>query len=257
MVWREAPRERGVFSVRLYDSVDSTSDEAGRLAAEGAPHGTVVAAREQTAGRGRSGRRWSSPPGNVYISLLLRLDLTPGQWAELSFVAALAVADTIEAFGCPARLKWPNDVLVRDAKIAGILVEHEDTATILGIGVNVGHCPPDTPYPVTSLTEARRASAPPDPPTPPVPPQEDGEVSVASVRARLLLALARRLDLWLAAGFVPIRDEWLRRAHPLGTTLRVDAIEGAFAGLDPNGALLLDTPYGRRRIVAGEAAQLR
>ncbi len=145
-----------LFDVRLYDSLGSTNDEARRLAQAGAAHGTVVAARQQTAGRGRVGRSWVSPPGNLYLSVLLRLDLPLARLAELSFVAALAVADMVDSFLPPdfrAALKWPNDVLVEGAKISGILIEQGETATIVGIGVNVGHCPTGTPYPVTSLVQ--------------------------------------------------------------------------------------------------------
>ncbi len=150
-----------MFDVRLLDSVGSTSDEALRLAREGAPHGTVVTAREQTAGRGRVGRAWASPPGNLYLSVLLRLDLPVARIAELSFVAALAVAETVDAFVAGrASLKWPNDVLIDGAKVAGILIEQADGVAVIGIGVNVAHCPSGLAYPVTSLMDASRAPLP-------------------------------------------------------------------------------------------------
>ncbi len=265
-----------VFDVRHYESLGSTNDEARRLADAGAAHGTVVAAREQTAGRGRVGRSWVSPPGNLYLSVLLRLDLPPARRAELSFVAALAVFDLVDAVlpGSRVMLKWPNDVLVEDAKISGILVEQADAATIVGIGVNVAHCPADTPYPATSLAEHLSSLSPrlrgervgvrgaererdfSEAPSPqPSPASGRGGVagtSVEACRATLLTALATRLDTWLTAGFAPIRADWLARAHPIGTPLRAGQLEGTFAGLDPDGALLLDTGSGRRRIVAGD-----
>src|SRR6185436_12611332 len=122
-------------------SVGSTNDEAARLAAAGAAEGTVVWAREQTAGRGRRGRHWASPVGNLYTSAIVRPDCPAARAAELGFVAALAVADMVPA-GRPVRLKWPNDVLVEGAKVAGILPESSIGAdgqaehVILGIGVN-------------------------------------------------------------------------------------------------------------------------
>jgi BirA family transcriptional regulator, biotin operon repressor / biotin---[acetyl-CoA-carboxylase] ligase len=264
-----------MFDVLLYGSVGSTNDEARRLARAGAAHGTVVAAREQTAGRGRIGRSWASPPGNLYLSVLLRLDMQPVRIAELAFVAALAVADMVDAFGCRAELKWPNDVRVGGAKISGVLIEQSEGATVLGIGVNVLHCPEGTAYPITSL--ALHAPSPRPPPaggggeegtgalvTQPLPLREglgegsSGGPSVASARAALLAALATRLDTWLAHGFAPIRADWLARAHPIGTRLRADGADGTFAGLDEDGALLLDTPAGRRRIIAGDVtAQVR
>jgi len=235
------------FDIRFYDSVSSTQDEACRLAQAGASHGTVVTAREQTAGRGRHGRYWASPPGNVHLSLLLRLDLPPPRLAELGFVAALAVADAVDAY-VPGRaaLKWPNDVLVDGAKISGILIEHAGAAAIIGIGLNVLHVPQQTPYPVTSLGALIQHDGA----------EEDGEV--VAVREMLLGALARRLDGWQSDGFARVRADWLRRAHPSGTALHVSTqagvIEGCFVGLADDGALLLDTPSGVRRLLVGEVS---
>src|SRR5471030_2499589 len=112
-----------MFNIQHHERIGSTSDEARRLAASGAPHGTVVHADEQTSGRGRFGRTWHSPPGNLYLSVVLRLDLPTANGAELSFVAVLTVADAIDALlpkQTRATLKWPNDVLVNEGKIAGI-----------------------------------------------------------------------------------------------------------------------------------------
>ncbi|MEO8714783.1 MAG: biotin--[acetyl-CoA-carboxylase] ligase [Acetobacteraceae bacterium] len=258
-----------MFTLVALDSVGSTSDEVLRLAREGAPHGTVVTAREQTAGRGRAGRGWDSPPGNLYLSVLLRLDLPPRRIAELSFVAALAVADTVDAFP-PARatLKWPNDVLVGGAKIAGILVEHAEGVAIVGMGVNVAHCPAGTAYRVTSLLQ-EAARAPQDTVMPGLGPGihvfaggqkdvdtrirgHDGSNLIGASRTTLLNALFRRLDTWLTHGFPAIRADWLVRAHAPGTPLRAGETDGTFATIDTDGALLLDTPNGRVRIVGGE-----
>src|SRR4051812_49345493 len=104
-----------MFNVLHYEKIGSTNDEAHRLAAEGAEHGTVIHADEQTAGRGRLSRTWISPPGNLYVSVLLRIDQGPARFTELSFVTALAVADTVDALlpkHVRVMLKWPNDVLV-------------------------------------------------------------------------------------------------------------------------------------------------
>jgi BirA family biotin operon repressor/biotin-[acetyl-CoA-carboxylase] ligase len=237
-----------MFHIITYGSIGSTSDEALRLAREGAAHGTVVIAGEQTAGRGRVGRTWVSPPGNLYMSMLLRLDLPVARMAELSFVAALAVADAVDGF-LPGRasLKWPNDVLVDGAKIAGILVEQADGCAIVGIGVNVAHSPAGTAYPVRSLAQ----------PSPCGQARGDlsrsaGEVTIDAVRDAVLGAFKVRLDTWLTQGFAIIRAAWLARAHPPGTRLSGGGTDGIFAGLDADGALLLDTPAGRRRIVGGE-----
>jgi BirA family transcriptional regulator, biotin operon repressor / biotin---[acetyl-CoA-carboxylase] ligase len=239
------------FDIRFYDSLGSTQDEARRLARAGAQHGTVVTAREQTAGRGRQGRHWASPVGNLYLSILLRLELLPARVAELGFAAPLAVADVVDAFlPSGVTLKWPNDVLVGGAKISGILVEHAEDAAIVGIGLNVLHVPEGAPYPVTSLAALpRRADARRSLP-------QAGEVD--AVRGLLLDAFAQRFDAWTSNGFSQTRAEWLRRAHPLGTKLHIStqagAAEGRFAGIDDSGALLLDTAQGLHRLLVGDVS---
>ena len=221
-------------------SVGSTNDEATRLAEAGAAEGTVVWAREQTGGRGRRGRSWASPVGNLYTSTITRPACPAARAAELGFVAALAVADMVPA-GRDMRVKWPNDVLVEGGKVAGILPESAIGAdgkaehVILGIGVNVGFAPnlPEMRYPGACL---------------------GGTVEAAL--ESLTAALARRLTDWRRAGFESVRAEWLAKAGPLGLEVDVklgeELVQGRFAGMDREGALLLDTAAGPRRIVAGE-----
>jgi BirA family biotin operon repressor/biotin-[acetyl-CoA-carboxylase] ligase len=232
------------FTVWHHDKIGSTNDEARRLAAEGASHGTVVHADEQTAGRGRMAHTWYSPPGNLYISILLRTGKPAECTTELSFLAALAVADTVEALlprQTRAMLKWPNDVLVSGAKIAGILLEQVDDTTILGIGLNVLEAPSNAAYKATTVVA------------------NGGIASVDGARDILLDRLARHLEVWQAEGFAPIRDQWLGRSYPVGAAIRATSagqpLTGHFAGLDLDGALLLDTPQGRQRIVAGDVVQ--
>lgn len=222
-------------------SVGSTNDEAARLAEEGAPEGTFVWAREQTGGRGRRGRSWMSPPGNLYCSTVLRPGCPASRAAELGFVAALAVADIVSRER-KIRLKWPNDVLVDGGKIAGILLESsigQDGRVdhvVAGIGVNVGFAPqlPDMRYPGAVL----------------------GGTTVEEAAGTLARALARRLAQWRQAGFEEIRSEWLAKAGPIGAEVDVrlggELVSGRFAGLDRDGGLLLDTSAGPRRIVSGE-----
>ena len=230
-----------MFHIQHHERIGSTNDEVRRLAASGAPHGTVVHADEQVAGRGRFGRTWFSPPGNLYLSVLLRLDLPPARGPELSFVTAITVADAVDAL-LPkqnrATLKWPNDVLVNDGKIAGILIESVDDAQIIGIGVNVLEAPRNAPYKTSTLVGA------------------GGIATVDGARDILLDGLAKHLESWTEHGFEPIRAAWLARAHPIGTPLRASiggrTEEGVFAGLDEGGAMLLDTAEGRKRIVAAD-----
>jgi BirA family biotin operon repressor/biotin-[acetyl-CoA-carboxylase] ligase len=221
-------------------SVGSTNDEATRLAETGAAEGTVVWSREQTGGRGRRGRHWASPIGNLYSSTILRPACSAPRAAELGFVAALAVADMVPA-GRDVRVKWPNDVLVDGGKIAGILPESaigaggEVEHVVLGIGVNVAFAPqlPDMRYPGAALGG-----------------------SVEEALEKLTASLATRLAQWRLKGFEMIRAAWLAKAGPLGLEVDVrlgqELVRGRFAGVDREGALLLDTPAGPRKIVAGE-----
>jgi BirA family biotin operon repressor/biotin-[acetyl-CoA-carboxylase] ligase len=229
------------FEVHHYNELGSTNDEARRLAEAGAMHGTVVHADQQSAGRGRRSRRWFSPPGNLYLSIVLRFDLPPARRVELGFLAALAVAEAVDALlpqWVRATLKWPNDVLVRNGKIAGILLEDADEAMILGIGLNVLHAPSGVPYQVSTIVGC------------------SGLATVDGARDKLLQALASWLAIWQQEGFEAIRAAWMARAHPPGSTLGVRLadrfVTGQFFGIDTSGALLLDTPEGRARVVAGD-----
>jgi len=222
------------------ESVGSTNDEAAHLAEAGAPEGTVVWARQQTGGRGRRGRVWASPIGNLYSSTILRPDCPAARAAELGFVAALAVADIVPS-GRDVRVKWPNDVMVDGGKVAGILPESSigqggnAEHVVMGIGVNVGFAPnlPEMRYPGARL---------------------GGTVEAAL--ERLTAALAERVAEWRRDGFETVRAQWLARAGPLGLEVDVklgdEVVRGRFAGMDREGALLLDTAAGPRRIVAGE-----
>ena len=222
------------------DSVGSTNDEAARLADAGAPEGTVVWSREQTGGRGRRGRHWASPVGNLYSSTILRPECPAARAAELGFVAALAVADIVPV-GCEVRVKWPNDVLVEGGKVAGILLESAVAQSgrvqhvVAGIGVNVGFAP--------QLPEMRYRGA-----------ALGGSVEAAL--AKLTAALAARLAEWRREGFETVRAAWLAKAGPLGAEVDVklgeELVRGRFAGLDREGALLLETAAGPRKIVSGE-----
>jgi BirA family biotin operon repressor/biotin-[acetyl-CoA-carboxylase] ligase len=236
------------YRVVRYDTVGSTNDEAKRLAREGAGEGTLVWAIEQTAGRGRRGHSWASPPGNLYASLILRPDTPVGRAAQLGFVAALAIGDTFGAItGQPDGLsyKWPNDVLVYSRKIAGILLESElgegeiPEFVIVGVGINLVSSPRDAPHPATSIAEQGLR---------PLSPQDALEEF-----ARNFDAWERR---WCEHGFAPVRTAWLARAMSLGQPIRVQlqtaTLYGRFLDIDQQGALLLESAGVLRRISAGE-----
>jgi BirA family biotin operon repressor/biotin-[acetyl-CoA-carboxylase] ligase len=235
------------FHLVAHDSLPSTSDEAVALAASGAASGTLVWARSQSKGRGRQDRRWSSPPGNLYLSLILRPEVAPARAAELSFVAAIAVGDCVAAL-LPDRivaLKWPNDVLVDDAKIAGILLEASSATAgpvewvVIGIGLNIDRAPDDTPYPATALRSFVEEAP-----------------AVETVLGFLAGTLEAQIAVWRNAGFAPIRARWLARARGLGQpvslSLGAESLTGIFDGLDEDGALLLRIGAARRRITAGD-----
>ena len=219
------------------DEVDSTNEHALELAKRGSPDWTVVHAGRQIRGRGSRGRMWQSPAGNLYLSVLLR---TPGVGRpQLSFVAALAVADTVCDLvpATPVSLKWPNDVLLAGAKVSGILLEATGQVVVVGVGINLVHAPRETRYGATWIGRWR---------SPPV--------SIDEVRNRFLAALAHRVDTWTDHGFEPLRLAWLARAHGLGEPVEIEAdgddrISGRFSGLDGEGCMLVTLPGGRTRSV--------
>lgn len=235
------------FRLTAYDTIGSTNDEAKRLARTGAAEGTIVCAKVQTAGRGRRGRAWESPAGNLYCSVLLRPHCPAAVAAQLGFVAAIALAEAIAALA-PAielRCKWPNDLLANGGKVSGILLETEMATgevpefVVIGSGVNLAAAPRGTPYPATSLAAEGAAEITP---------------------ANMLAAYVRRFAVWWRRwqdnGFVPVREAWLSRAVGLGAAVQVrlerDTLEGRFVDLGADGALMLDMAEGRRRVTAGE-----
>jgi BirA family biotin operon repressor/biotin-[acetyl-CoA-carboxylase] ligase len=236
------------FLLRRYETIGSTNDEARRLARDGAPEGTLVWAKEQNAGRGRRGRSWQSPPGNLYLSLVLRPDAPAGRAPQLGFVAALALGEALDRLAGPGlRLgfKWPNDMLAGGKKFAGLLLESEMAATggldfvIVGIGVNLVSAPRGLDYPATSLAyEGFPGIAP------------------AALLEEFIPHFVGWIDQWRKEGFVPVRAAWLGRAHGIGDAIRVRleglTLDGRFLDLDHDGALVLEGSDGRRRIAAGE-----
>lgn len=235
------------YRLIAYETIGSTSDEAKRFARDGAGEGLIVWAKTQTAGRGRRGRAWVSPPGNLHMSLVLRPNCPAGVAAQLGFVAALGMAAALGelAPGVAVRCKWPNDLLANGKKIAGILLETEMVAgeypdfVVIGIGVNLASSPIDTPYPTTSLAE-----------------EGGGGIAPEIVLTRFAESFAKWISAWRQVGFLPVRKAWLSQAIGLGGPIQVrlerDTLDGRFLDLADDGALMLGMPDGSKRIAAGE-----
>ncbi len=232
----------------------SSNDEAARLAREGAEHGSVVLADEQTAGRGRLSRRWHSPAGeNLYLSCLLRPALAPPVVPPITLAAGVAVCDVVRAWGVQAALKWPNDVLVGTRKLAGILTEMTTRGSavdhaVVGIGVNLNTR--EFPSELADIATSIRIEG------------HGRPVDRPAFVERLLDELERWFDRFLEGGVPAIAADWTQRANLGGRLVRATVegrvVKGRPVGLDTDGALLIEEAAGaRRRVVAGDVELLR
>ena len=242
---REATDLAGVRHVN-YDTLGSTNAEALALARAGERGPLWISARTQSAGRGRRGTRWVSPAGNLHATLLLSEPSPPAQAPQLSFVAALAAHDAIAAcapqVGPDLKVKWPNDLLVEKAKVAGILIEGESEpafAVAIGIGVNCATHPDNTDYPAADLAGLGALVVP------------------DALLEELAGTMQKRLAQWRSGlDFSATRADWLKRAAGLGDVLQVRLPErelsGRFQGLDDAGRLLLERAGSVTPVTAGE-----
>ena len=234
-----------------FDTIGSTNDEARQRALQGDPGRLWIVADEQKAGRGRLGRTWASPSGNLHASALL-LDPAPiARGFEIGFVAGLALHRAVaDLGGRDFFLKWPNDLIWRGAKVAGLLAEGLTLADgrfacIVGIGVNCAVAPTGAPYPTAALSSALSGDAPPH-----------------EVFERLATRFAETLATWRRGdGFADIRAAWLKAAAGLGEPIRVSGgdggREGVFEALDARGRLLLRREGRLEIIEAGDVNLLQ
>jgi BirA family biotin operon repressor/biotin-[acetyl-CoA-carboxylase] ligase len=240
--------------VLRFESLPSTNTELARLASEGAAEGLSIVAEEQTAGRGRLQRAWSSPKGaGLYFSILLRPAIPQDRWPLITFMAALAVGDALrEAAGVQTDIKWPNDLLSGERKICGILAEGIETpsgrAVIVGIGINLTQdaFPGELANVATSVAEA--AGLPPE-------------------RETILATLLRALTRWYALlheppGLEKIVAAWSSRSsYASGKAVQVtngdEVWQGTTCGVEPDGGLRLGTANGETRIVRAGDVSLR
>jgi BirA family biotin operon repressor/biotin-[acetyl-CoA-carboxylase] ligase len=234
--------------IETFEELDSTTAEARRRAEAGATGPLWITARRQTAGRGRRGRAWETGEGNLAATLLATTTKPPAEAAQISFVAALAVADVARAFLGQGKvsLKWPNDVLVDGKKAAGILVESGTRPDgvlwlAVGIGVNLAQAPDIPDRPATSFAEHMGGA----------------QLAPEDTLLVLVSALERWREAWERDGFGPIAEAWTARAHGLGAACEArlphETLKGVAEGLDPDGALRLRLDDGSvRRITAGD-----
>jgi BirA family biotin operon repressor/biotin-[acetyl-CoA-carboxylase] ligase len=234
-----------------YETLGSTNAEALHLARKGERGPLWITAVRQTAGRGRRGREWLSPPGNLYASLLLTDPAPVARWPEISFVAALAAHDAILELAPRLQpilaLKWPNDLLLDGAKLGGILLEGEhgeEAAVAIGIGINCTRHPEGTNGSATDLACAGQS------------------ISPETLLRALAATMFGRLAQWgCGQGFSATRADWLARAGGRGENVIVRLAEGEVSGrfedVDETGALVLRLPDGSStRITAGDVSAL-
>ena len=251
------PEVRSRSQVVRLESCASTNAELLAHAERGAEPWLWIVSKQQTGGRGRAGRSWSAPEGNLSTSLLLRPSCPPMAAAQLALIAGIAAHDAIleaaagegDALRTTLRLKWPNDILADGLKLGGILLESLPAdasgrlAVVIGIGINVRAHPEELAGAATNLAEIGLATTP------------------ENLFDALANAMAHWVDRWShGAGFAHVRQAWLERATPLGTRVTVQSgkqrLAGSFAGLDEDGALLLRSDEGPGtaplRITAGD-----
>jgi BirA family biotin operon repressor/biotin-[acetyl-CoA-carboxylase] ligase len=243
----EKPEMPEGYHLRAFSSLDSTNKEAIRAAEDGHAGNLWITAANQSAGKGRRGREWLSQEGNLFCSLLLKNNIEAIMASQLSFVAALAVYDTVvEVLGddIEIKCKWPNDILVEGKKISGILLESSGAAggkpdyIIIGIGLNLMSHPTNALYPAANI-------------------REFGE-DISSEEALEILAnyMADYINIWQRTGFADIRKIWLTRAKGQGSNIIVKLLHkemtGRFIDLDSTGGLLLQTEEHLEIITAGD-----
>lgn len=227
-----------MIPIRTVPETGSTNADMAALARTGLAEGVWLRAERQTRGRGRQGRAWASPPGNLYASTLVRLRAVDPPPASLGLLAAVALEEAARVYlpGDGLLLKWPNDLLLDGAKLSGVLLERVGDAVVVGIGVNLAQHPDLPDRPVTSLAA------------------HGVDVAPADFAETLAEGFARWVGTWRGQGLPPVRARWLERAHPAGTALTVRLPDGGdeqglFAGLDADGALLLRLADGRVRAI--------
>ncbi len=248
------------ISVSVYDEATSTSDLARQALSDGAASGAAFQALIQTKGRGRHGRFWSSPKGNLYLSVVFLPTRPMMEWPGVSLVVSVALAKALDQVIAPNRisLKWPNDVLVDGKKIAGILIEAHEKGLIIGVGVNLVSAPEVTEggWPAICLADiinnTRQDKA-----------ASEAMITLDAFRDGLIIEMEAALSNWQDSGFQECLQEWMARAAFLGQKIYIqdeahDTIEGVFRGINPDGTMRLELAGGDMlSLAAGDVKRAR
>ncbi|CAM3886560.1 biotin--[acetyl-CoA-carboxylase] ligase [Mesobacillus zeae] len=240
--------------IHYEESVESTQKIAHRLAADGAPEGTIIVADEQTMGRGRLGRRWHSPKfSGIWLSVILRPDLPPPKAPQLTLIAAVAVVQAIEdVTGLVPQIKWPNDILIGQKKVTGILTELQAesdriNAIIIGIGMNVNQKAADFPEEIIETATSLAIEA-------------GHDVSRAALIQSMLYRLEKLYKTYLDKGFYPIKLLWESYAISIGKKITARTLSGDFSGtalgITEDGVLMIEESDGSLRYVYSADIQL-
>ncbi|MGA1793574.1 MAG: biotin--[acetyl-CoA-carboxylase] ligase [Thermoplasmatota archaeon] len=239
--------------IEILDEVTSTNDIARERAEKGCPEGLIVLARSQTSGKGRAGRSFVSPPGGLYLSVVLRPGISSSQVSTLPLMAGLAVSKSISAsLMLPSRLKWPNDVLVNDRKVCGILAESSTKGdrldhVIIGIGINVNSTLKDLPSELSgsagTLTDTKGSI-----------------VDIEELLRDLVCFLEMLYKRFIEGDIGGILDEWTERSETVGREVKVSTpdgtLKGKALGVDQSGALLVSVEGSLRRISYGDVEHI-
>ena len=236
-----------------FDSIGSTNDEAKKRAAEGAPEGTVLVAEEQGMGKGRLERRFFSPKGKgIWFSVILRPKFLPQEAPKCTLLAAVSVAMAMEKFGLRAGIKWPNDILYEGKKLVGILTEMSAEMdrinyVVIGTGINVNIAAEEFPDGIREVATSLSI-------------MKGEPLSRVKFFQRVLEAMEELYTMASTQGFAPVMERWKEYSITLGQEVRVigmgenASFSGIAADIDEDGALLVDTSEGRRRVLAGDVS---
>ncbi len=234
-----------------FEDIPSSNNEAKRLALDGAPDGTIVVAEAQSTGKGRLSRGWYSPARKgIWFSVILRPSFLPQEAPKCTLMAAVAVVRAMKSMGFPVGIKWPNDILYKGKKLVGILTEmsaemERVNFVVIGTGINVNLSPEDFPEDVRDIATSLSMVC-------------NSHVDRIELFARILEALD---ELYLSVeteGFASVLDEWRHLSVTLGQEVNVIGVKETFTGtasdIDEDGALLIETPEGYRRVLAGDVS---